>query len=129
MLMLAVYAGIATLAVVLGVSSLNSARLRLRRLGLPVTFKNIFFLSSHEIEAQEREAKRKSVVAEVLWAKEIAGPELLAQMQVLVDGGASWEDAAHKVLEVADAAANPSTEERKPQQQERKTAAPQKEPQ
>lgn len=98
MMMLAVYAAVAALAVYIGVASLNSARVRLRRLGLPLTFKNVFFLSAHEVEAREEAVEKERLEAETTWAREIAGPELLTEMAQRVAQGETWKEAANKVL-------------------------------
>lgn len=74
------------------------AWLRLKRLGLPFSLKNVMLLPSLEAARRDEEADAALEVGSAAWARDVAGPDFLAEIRRRVDEGWSWETATTEVL-------------------------------
>lgn len=79
-------------------SSLNKTRSKLNEAGLPMTFKNVFFLRSIEYDNASREMEEEQIASEALISKELVGRRIYEEIVGLVSQGHDWRDATREVL-------------------------------
>ena len=95
-----VFVGIALLGSIASVVRhyLNQARVKLDRIGLPLTFYNVFFLTAEEEKAAREASRRQAMADDLVLARELVMPELQREMQERVDSGVDPSRAAAIVL-------------------------------